>query len=176
MLGIAVGWIASNAAEWLIHKHILHGLGKRKQSFWSFHWHEHHRASRRNGFIDDDYHRGLFGWHAQTKEALGLVGLGVAVTPLLRAFPFFVGTVYACGLNYYRVHRRAHLDPDWAREHLAWHYDHHMGPDQHANWCVTHPFFDHVMGTRKPYVGTEREADDVARREAFLRRRAAAAA
>ena len=32
-----------------------------------------------------------------------------------------------------------------------------MGPNQNANWCVTHPFFDHVMGTREPYLGTERE-------------------
>jgi hypothetical protein len=26
-----------------------------------------------------------------------------------------------------------------------------MGKDQNANWCVTHPFFDYVMGTRKKY-------------------------
>ena len=53
---------------------------------------------------------------------------------------------------------------DWARENLPWHYDHHMGPDQNANWCVTKPWFDHVMGTRKPYLGTEKAKKDEARR------------
>ena len=49
------------------------------------------------------------------------------------------------------------------REHLPWHYDHHMGPNQEANWCVTRPWFDYVMGTREPYVGTLRESGDRAR-------------
>ena len=26
-----------------------------------------------------------------------------------------------------------------------------MGKDQNANWCVTSPWFDEVMGTRKLY-------------------------
>jgi hypothetical protein len=32
-----------------------------------------------------------------------------------------------------------------------------MGPRQHANWCVTLPISDWVMGTREPWVGTEAE-------------------
>ncbi len=56
----------------------------------------------------------------------------------------------------------------WARARLPWHYDHHMGPDQDATWCVTRPWFDVVMGTRNPYVGTPRETRDEARR-ALLR-------
>lgn len=59
---------------------------------------------------------------------------------------------------------RAHLDPAWAREHLPWHDDHHMGPDQHKNWCVTRPWFDILMGTGVPYAGTPREAADLAKR------------
>ena len=38
--------------------------------------------------------------------------------------------------------------------------DHHLGPNQHANWCVTWPFFDIVMGTCEPYVDTAREAEE----------------
>jgi hypothetical protein len=30
-----------------------------------------------------------------------------------------------------------------------------MGKDQNANWCVTHPFFDIVMGTRKEYLSVQ---------------------
>jgi sterol desaturase/sphingolipid hydroxylase (fatty acid hydroxylase superfamily) len=78
--------------------------------------------------------------------------------------PFFVLTSYYASYRYYRCHKRAHMDPAWAREHLPWHYDHHMGPNQHANWCVTRPWFDVLMGTREPYAGTERETRDVEKR------------
>jgi sterol desaturase/sphingolipid hydroxylase (fatty acid hydroxylase superfamily) len=64
---------------------------------------------------------------------------------------------------YYTRHKRAHLDPEWAREHLPWHYDHHLGPDQDQNWCVTFPWFDWVVGTRVKYAGTHREVTDRAR-------------
>jgi len=46
-----------------------------------------------------------------------------------------------------------------------WH-DHHMGPNQEANWCVTQPWFDYVMGTRELYAGTPREARDWGRHNA----------
>jgi len=172
MIGFPIGLLASNAAEWVLHKYVLHGLGKRKSSFWSFHWHEHHSQCRKNAHIDTDYERSAFGWHAQGKEILGLLGMSALVTPLLPVAPFFVGAVYLSSYTYYRVHKRAHLDPSWAREHLSWHYDHHMGPNQHANWCVTHPLFDHLMGTREPYVGTERERQDEQRAQAHAERRA----
>jgi sterol desaturase/sphingolipid hydroxylase (fatty acid hydroxylase superfamily) len=81
----------------------------------------------------------------------------VVLVPLIPVAPFFVGTMWYSAANYYVKHRRSHLDVEWAKEHLPWHYDHHMGPNQNANWCVTHPFFDHVMGTREPYLGSERE-------------------
>lgn len=176
MLGIPLGLAYANAGEWLIHKHVLHGSGRRRESFWSFHWLEHHRASRLNGFRDADYERGLLsGWNAQTKEAAALAGAALAHLPLLPVAPFFTGTVLYAIWNYYRKHERAHLDPAWAREHLPWHYDHHMAPNQDANWCVTKPWFDHLMGTRVPYVGTERERQDLARAERRRRRRAARA-
>lgn len=31
---------------------------------------------------------------------------------------------------------------------IPWHYDHHMNSNQDANWCVTKPWFDYLMGTR----------------------------
>jgi len=172
MIGLPIALLAANAAEWFLHKHVLHGLGQNKKSFWSFHWHEHHAHSRRHGHYDSDYERSPLANNAQGKEVAGLVGLAAMVTPLLPVAPFFVGGLYYASYRYYRVHRRAHLDPDWAREHLRWHYDHHMGPDQHQNWCVTRPWFDHIMGTRKPYVGTQRERRDRERAAARSARRA----
>ena len=51
-----------------------------------------------------------------------------------------------------------------------------MGPNQDANWCVTRPWFDILMGTREPYVGTEREAQDEAKRRKKAARQAAVVA
>jgi hypothetical protein len=152
MLGIPIGLLYANAGEWLIHKYILHGLGRRKTSLWSYHWHEHHRAARMNGHVDPHYTRSVFEWNAQGKEALGLAVIALAHLPLLPFAPLFVAAVEFSTFNYYRVHRRAHRDPAWARAHLRWHYDHHMGKNQDANWCVTWPWFDWVMGTRERFV------------------------
>jgi hypothetical protein len=157
MLGFALGLLYSNAGEWLIHKYVLHGLGRKKTSVWSYHWHEHHRNARRLGHIDPDYERSVFGLHAQGKEALGLAALAVAHLPLVGVAPGFVAGVEFSVARYYLVHRRAHRDPEWARAHLPWHYDHHMGPNQDMNWCVSWPWFDWVMGTRVEFVGTDRD-------------------
>jgi hypothetical protein len=172
MIGFPLGLIAANAAEWCMHKYGLHGLGKNKNSFWSFHWHEHHAQSRRNGFYDSDYERSPLGRHAQGKEVYGLLGLSASVAPLWPIAPWFCSAVWLHAYGYYRVHKKAHLDPEWARTFLPWHYDHHMGPNQHTNWCVTHPLMDYLMGTREPYVGTDRERQDRIRAEERAAKRA----
>ncbi len=172
MIGIPAGLLTANATEWVVHKYVLHGLGKDKRSWWAFHWHEHHRNVRQQGHYDPDYDRPLRESEGMWKEVLALAGAAVAVTPMFPVAPFYTATLWYCAANYYRKHKRSHLDIEWAKEHLPWHYDHHMGPDQNKNWCVTRPWFDHLMGTREPYLGTERAERDAARRDA----RAAAAA
>lgn len=171
MIGIPIGLALSNAGEWAVHKYILHGLGTKKGSFWSFHWHTHHRNARRSGHLDPDYNGTVFRWNGQGKEALALVASAASWLPLAPVAPFFTATMIYSMVNYYRKHKRAHLDPEWAREHLPWHYDHHMGPNQHANWCVTRPWFDIIMGTRRPYVGTAKERRDREKRERLAWRR-----
>jgi sterol desaturase/sphingolipid hydroxylase (fatty acid hydroxylase superfamily) len=170
VIGIPLGVLYENAGEWVIHKYVLHGWGRNKTSPWSFHWHEHHRNVRQRDHIDPTYERSLLGWHAQSKEALGLVLAGLAHAPLLPIAPFFTTTVWGMLIYYHRAHKRSHQDTAWARRWVPWHYDHHMGPNQDANWCVTLPIFDLLMGTREPYAGTEREAKDLERR-ASLRER-----
>ena len=166
MIGIPLGLVAANATEWWFHKYVLHGrkLGKNRGNFWSFHFHDHHRLARKHGMHDPDYENSPFQWNGQGKEALALAASAVILAPLFPVAPFFTATMMYSGINYYRVHKKAHLDPEWARENVPWHYDHHMGPNQDANWCVTKPWFDILLGTREPYVGTEREAQDEAKR------------
>ena len=164
MIGFPLALLYSNAGEWLIHKYVLHDQGKKKNSPWSFHWHEHHRVVRKTGGLDEGYTKPLFReMDAKTKELLGILGLAALHAPLLAVAPWFTLGVWYSGANYYYVHRKAHLDPEWARENLPWHVDHHLGPNQDKNWCVTKPWFDWVMNTRDPYVGTAREALDKAR-------------
>ncbi len=175
MIGIPVGLFVANAAEWIFHKHVLHKIGRDKKSIWAFHWHEHHGNSRKNKMRDETYERSPFGLHAQGKELIALAAAGIGVLPLAPIAPFYTGTILYCLGEYYVKHRRSHEDPEWAREHLPWHYDHHMGPNQDSNWGVVRPWMDHIMGTREPYVGTEREKRDQERRQAKQDRREAQA-
>ena len=162
MIGIPLGLLYANAGEWVLHKYVLHRLARRRGSFWKYHW-EHHGLARKHGYVDPDYERSVFGWHAQGKEAFSLAAIAAAHLPLLPVAPLFTATVLYSAYDYYRVHKRGHLDPGWAREHLPWHVDHHMDKDPEANYCVTRPLFDKVMGTRKRWVGTSEEKwDDAA--------------
>lgn len=175
MIGIPLGLMYSNAGEWLIHKYILHGLGKKKGSFWRFHWGDHHGIVRKTDGYDPHYLDDWFSWGPKTKEAVSLAALMAAHAPLFPIAPFFTGAVWYSGLNYYYKHRKAHLDPHWCKEHMPWHYDHHMAPNQDANWCVTKPWFDQILGTREVYYNTETYREDQARRARAAAERAARA-
>ena len=177
MIGIPLGLLYANATEWVLHKYVLHeGARRNKKSFFRFHWVEHHRQVRLNGHVDPDYERSVFGTHAQGKEAACIAIGAVLHAPLFPVAPLFTATVWWSAFDYYRKHKRSHQDPEWARQNLPWHYDHHMGPDQDKNWCVTWPFFDHVMGTRAPWVGTPGELRQREQTARALQRRAERAA
>lgn len=146
---VILGLLYANAGEWLMHKYILHALGKNRQSFWAYHWHEHHAVCAKNAMLDPGYRSlTLTIWNAQTKELSVLAGIVLLHLPLFLLFPLFTGAVYASLILYYYKHRKAHLNPAWAKQHLRWHYDHHLGDNCDANWCVTWPWFDYLMGTR----------------------------
>src|SRR5688572_5765839 len=111
MIGIPLGILYASAIEWASHRYLLHGLGKNKNSFWAYHWYEHHRAARRNDHYDPDYHRSRFGWHAQGKETLSVAVACLVHVPLFPIAPFFTGAAWYYAIRSYRMHKRAHLDP-----------------------------------------------------------------
>lgn len=157
MIGLPLGLLYANAGEWAIHKYVLHGHGRSPTSPWAYHLHEHHLAVSRLGGHDPAYKKLRPEWNGQTKELLGLSALAAAHLPLAPVAPWFTaGVLFSIG-RYYYVHRRSHLDPAWGRAHAPWHTDHHLGPNQERNWCVTWPWFDHILGTREAYVGTDAE-------------------
>jgi hypothetical protein len=143
--------------EWAVHKYVLHDRGKKPGTFWSFHFHEHHKAVRQHAYHDPNYQRFPLGFHAQGKETWGLIAASVALLPVFPVAPFFVGTSWYCAVNYYRVHKKSHNDPEWGKRNVPWHYDHHMGNHPGANWCVTKPWFDYIMGSRVYGKGSVRE-------------------
>ena len=65
LLSIPAGLLLGNFTEWWFHRFVLHGLGRTRGTFWSFHFHEHHRNSRQHAFYDPCYRRFPLGWHAQ---------------------------------------------------------------------------------------------------------------
>jgi hypothetical protein len=156
MLGIPVALAVFGYGEWATHKHLLHGLGRDKESRLSFHYHEHHQAVRRNGGYDPAYEGPVWSTPTQAREAIGLAIVALAHVPLFPIAPFYTSTIWYCLHRYRRVHRRAHLDPAWGRDHLPHHYDHHMG-DQDKNFGVVWSWFDIVAKTREVFVGTDKE-------------------
>lgn len=151
VIQVGLGLFYGNLMEWAAHKYLLHKLGKNKNSKFSFHWHEHHRKSRLNQFYDDDYDKPIWNWNARGKEAVGLLLLWVIHSWIFFFFPIFAIAITYCVFNYYFTHKWAHENPQWAKEHLRCHWEHHMGKNQEANFCVTQPWSDYLFGTRIHY-------------------------
>ena len=149
ILSIPLAIVYSQISEWVIHKYILHGLGKNRKSFWSFHWHAHHKNCRKHGNYDEDYLDGIQG--PPLREKVGLFLLVMLHSPLVLYMPLFFITLVYCAFRYYKIHKYAHLQPIWGKLFLRWHYDHHMGKNQDTNWGVTVDWVDRMMGTRAPY-------------------------
>jgi hypothetical protein len=157
LLSIPLAVIYTQLLEWLLHKYVLHGLGKNKNSKWASHWHTHHKKCRKNNNYDDDYKKG-WSHEAARQEIVGLVVLSFLHVPMLFISPLFYLTLIFCAIRYYRIHKRSHLDTEWCKTHTPWHYDHHMGKDQDSNWGVTTDWVDRALRTRKRYE--DRKASD----------------
>lgn len=144
-----LGLIYANFGEWLMHRYIFHGLGKNPKSFWAYHLYDHHARCLANNMVDPGYQNFDFhSWNTQSKELAILIGIVLFHMPLVWLSPIFVSALYASLALYYYRHRKAHLDPEWAQQHLRWHYEHHLCGTRPANWCVTWPWCDYLLGTR----------------------------
>ena len=168
MIGIPLAIASFAYGEWAAHRYLLHWRGRNKDSVFAFHFHIHHQKVRRHGGYDPDFEGPVWSTPTQLGEAIGLTVIGLAHAPLFPIAPFYTSTVWYCLYRYRRDHRRAHLDPAWARDHLPWHYDHHMG-DQDKNFGVVWSWFDSLAGSREAFVGTEHERAQMAAAGAALR-------
>ena len=146
-LCIVSGYMYATWLEWGIHKYILHGWGKNKDSWFNFHWHSHHKSCRKNGNIDESYNKFLH--HSVRREIFGLFFLLVLHMPIYFVMPYFFYTLVFCSARYFYMHQKSHRDVEWGKKNIPWHYDHHMGKDQDMNWGVTTPIWDIILDTRR---------------------------
>lgn len=146
LLTVPVAMLYGRFLEWFLHKYILHAIGRKRNSIWSFHWHMHHKIARANEFYDYQYEDDWTG--GPLREKISLFLLALLHAPLAYFLPFFYIALVHHAVKYYNVHKYAHLHPVWARAHLKWHHDHHMGKDQNKNWGVTTDYFDRLFKTR----------------------------
>lgn len=151
------GYVFAVSMEWFVHKYIFHELGKRKGSRFRFHYADHHKDTRRHKGGDPAFESSRMEWNAHGREFWGIIGALVLLSPSILIAPAFWIAAAISGINYHRIHRKSHIDPQWCKEKLPWHWDHHMGGRDatNANWCVTCEWFDKLMGTRVVYLKKE---------------------
>tara|TARA_A100001011_G_scaffold379364_2_gene445301 strand:+ start:1247 stop:1702 length:456 start_codon:yes stop_codon:yes gene_type:complete len=149
MIGFVLGWIYGHLFEWIIHRILHYNRFKKRSSAFSFHFREHHYKSRKNNFEDSSYSGLPIKKNAAGKEAFALIVVLMLHLPILYLSKWFFLAIVLSLIEYYYKHRRAHTDREWAKKNLPWHYDHHMGKDQDANFGVRTDWVDIFFGTRK---------------------------
>jgi hypothetical protein len=138
MVQIFLAWVYGHILEYCLHKHVLHNK-KIKVSF-RHHFRNHHKIARKNGFFDDRYEK--FFSKNSFFEVGTLLLLAILHLPLVAFYPAAYFTLLWSVVMYYIFHRKMHLDPGWARKWTPWHFEHHMGKDQHDWWGVRLPIVD----------------------------------
>jgi len=141
-LQILLGWIYGHAAEYIIHKYVLHNHKRFKGPF-KRHFGTHHKIARKNNMYDENYLK--LSKNNSIFEISGLSLLLLSHAPLLFIIPYFWLTLLYSAFVYYYVHRRSHIDVAWGKKWLPWHYAHHMEKDQHQHWGVRLPIFDKLF-------------------------------
>ena len=159
VLQLTLAFIWANLVEWIWHKYIFHGYGKKKTSSFSGHWREHHKEVRKSGGLDLSYKNKLWTNKDPTTEVVHLVIGSLLHLPFAYFSPIFVLGVCLHSCLYYYIHRKSHLDIGWAKRWAPWHYDHHMGKNQDANWCVTPPLWDYILRTRVHFLKNQKNAE-----------------
>ena len=128
--------------EYLAHKYILHNYKNFKSAFRN-HFKIHHGNSRKNGMYDEGYRSIISSYF----EVIALSTISLIHIPIFFFSPVFYVTLIFNMAHYYYVHRKSHIDVEWGKKNLPWHYAHHMGRNQNINWGVRSPIIDKIAGT-----------------------------
>ena len=141
---VAIAWLYGHVFEYCAHRYLLHDHKNFKPLFRN-HFGHHHYVSRKNEMYDEGYSSFL----SSRFEMIALVAAAFVHLPIAFYYSYAYCTLLVSLTVYYIVHRKAHTNVEWGRRWLPWHYDHHMGKNQHLNWGVRLPIIDILTGTRK---------------------------
>jgi len=150
---ILLAFLYSHLLEWVLHRYLLHNPKRKK--WFKTHFAEHHKAARKYMMVDPKYLSPIS--IKGDPEIKGLIVLGLIHLPVLFFYPYAYTVLILSSIDYWWTHKKSHSDLTWARENCSWHYDHHMAPNQNANWGVRRPWFDYLFGTRNIYKGQRKE-------------------
>ena len=132
-----LGILYANVVEYITHRYLFHGLGKRGNSIFAFHIRGHHLIARGNGFFD---HK------VSTNEAVGLPFLLLLHLPAYFWSPAFFYAVALYAVAFIVLHNVMHRYPEFTQRYFPWHWNHHMR-NQNKSWGVVLPFMDIVTNT-----------------------------
>ena len=149
IISIVLAYLYASFLEWWIHKHVLHGLGKKRGSWFDFHWHSHHKRCRKTGNEDNSYLKSRPFHYSVKKELIGLSALLALHFPLFYISSPFYFTLVVCTGRYFYMHRKSHVNVAWGLKAMPWHWNHHMGKNQDANWGITTNLWDKILKTNK---------------------------
>jgi len=142
ILQFALGWLYGHILEYIAHRYLLHDKKRFKKLFRN-HFKSHHNISRKNKMYDKSYENLL----SSKFEVLSLILTLVCHIPVLLFAPYFFVAVLWSVTSYYILHKISHISTSWGKKWLPWHYEHHMGKNQHLNWGVRLPLIDKLLGT-----------------------------
>ena len=114
MIGFPIGVLTVNAFEWYAHKVWLHEYPMQHRNSPFFTHIRHHKRARLNGFHDEGYSNSIWQDQEMFNEKVALIGIAGAATVLTPVAPFFVAGIWYGAWNYWSVHSKCHLDPDFA--------------------------------------------------------------
>ena len=140
-LQVLIAWLYGHVLEYFLHR-VMHDY-KHFPFFFKHHFSGHHKIARQNQMKDKSY------INVFTKSSLfEFLGLSIGLIihlPILLIFPFAYITLVISVVQYYYLHRKSHIDVEWGKKSMPWHYNHHMGKDQHENWGVRSNVIDQLV-------------------------------
>ena len=132
-----LGILYANVVEYVTHRYLFHGLGKKGNSIFAFHIRGHHLTARGNEFLDPK---------VSANEAVGLPFLLLLHLPVYFWSPVFFCAIALYAAAFILLHNIMHRKPEFTKKYFRWHWDHHMG-NQNKSWGVVLPLMDMVVGT-----------------------------
>lgn len=140
-----LGFVYASLIEYVSHRYLLHGLGKKKTSFFHFHW-KHHQIVRKHNFFDVEY-KFPFWWSPNRyKELASLALLVIVHLPIYFISVYVVFGMIAYAVAYYLLHKYCHVFPEFGKRIIPWHFRHHMSHQQ-KSFGVVLPIWDWIFHT-----------------------------